>query len=284
MKKILALLETRSSAAIWVLAVAITLLIGTLDFAIGPELSTALFYVVPVAIASWYAASPAGQVLSVLAAVTWLGSDLGAGREYSHSVVLLWNTFARLGVFLVIATLLTAFRDRLRAEEQAADTDYLTKALNLRGFTERLEQELLRAARFRRPFSLAYLDTDNFKEVNDLWGHSTGDRLLISVVDTLKRGLRKTDVVSRLGGDEFAVLFPETNSDQARVAFSKAHARLAKTMRHQHWPVTFSVGIVTFEQAPKNSRDALAMADETMYSVKKGKKDSIVYRTWREAA
>jgi diguanylate cyclase (GGDEF)-like protein len=284
MKKILSLLETQSTTSIWTLAIGITILIGTLDFTIGPELSTALFYVVPVAIASWYAAIPAGQVLSVLAAATWLASDLGAGREYSHPVVLLWNTFARLGVFLVIATLLTAFRDRLRAEEQAADTDYLTKALNLRGFSERLEQELLRAARFRRPFSLAYLDTDNFKDVNDLWGHSTGDRLLTTVVGTLKSNLRKTDVVSRLGGDEFAVLFPETNSEQAKVAFSKAHERLIKTMRQQHWPVTFSVGIVTFEQAPKNGHEALAMADETMYSVKKGKKDSIVYRTWREAA
>lgn len=92
-------------------------------------------------------------------------------------------------------------------DETAADTDYLTGALNPRGFYERVQQEIGRSARTHKPFAVAYIDLDNFKVVNDTLGHSVGDELLITVVSILDNHLRKIDVVARLGGDEFAILF-----------------------------------------------------------------------------
>ena len=277
-------LGAQSRGAIWVIAIVATVIVGTADLLIGYEYSTTLFYVIPVAIASWYGSRNAGVVLSFIASLTWLLTDVGAGREYSHSGIVIWNTWIRLGVFVVIAVTLAAFRKAVKQVEQAADTDYLTGLLNRRGFHQKLSEEHARCVRYNRPFTLAYIDLDNFKAVNDRCGHDSGDQLLVGVAETLEKMLRATDKVARLGGDEFAVLFPETNNDAASAAFLHAHTRLMEYMAAQDWPVTFSVGVVTFETAPATIEQTLKVADELMYSVKHGGKNNIVCQVWSNNA
>ena len=158
MNTLLKFLDKMSFAATCALAVLTTIIIGVVDFTIGHELSTALFYMLPVAVASWYGGRTLGILVSLLAAATWLVTDIGAGQEYSHPAILPWNTFVRLAIFMLMALLLTAFRGLLRTAVLAAKTDHLTGAFNWRGFQERLAEEYARSARFSRAFSLAYLD------------------------------------------------------------------------------------------------------------------------------
>ena len=132
-------------------------------------------------------------------------------------------------------------------------------------------------------FSLAYIDIDNFKRVNDTLGHSRGDELLITVAKTLKRSLRKTDLVARIGGDEFACLFPETEINAAKEAYTKAKESLSNEMSKNSWPVTFSVGVVTFDKTPEDLKKAIKIADELMYSIKNAEKNNVEYRVWSGA-
>jgi diguanylate cyclase (GGDEF)-like protein len=103
-------------------------------------------------------------------------------------------------------------------------------------------------------------------------------------VQTLKANLRKTDVVARLGGDEFAVLFPETGSATVREAFAHVHQRLLDAMREHDWPVSFSIGVVSFASVPASLQQALEATDALMYSIKRSTKNDVMYRTWGEAA
>lgn len=177
--------------------------------------------------------------------------------------------------------MITNFRNVHRVEVVAADTDNLTSILNSRGFYAELSNELLRSIRFKRIFSLAYIDIDNFKTINDSKGHSIGDKLLIEVAKCLKKALRATDTVARLGGDEFVCLLPETKPAAAKKVFTKVREILSKSMKSHLWPVSFSVGMVTFETPPDNIKEAISIADDLMYNVKNGHKNNIAYRVWQ---
>ena len=182
--------------------------------------------------------------------------------------------------YSLLAILITNFRSVHRVEELAAGTDALTKMLNSRGFYVELANELLRSIRYEHIFSLAYIDIDNFKHINDSLGHSTGDKLLIEVAECLTSSLRETDTVARLGGDEFVCLLPETEPEMAKKAFSKVKERLSNSMKSHNWSVSFSVGMVTFETPPDYIKEAVAIADELMYCVKNNKKDNIAFKVW----
>ncbi|HLM56720.1 MAG TPA: GGDEF domain-containing protein, partial [Pyrinomonadaceae bacterium] len=146
---------------------------------------------------------------------------------------------------------------------------------NKRHFVELAEAELGRARRHGHPFSVAYMDVDDFKLVNDHLGHSAGDRLLKSVAETIRRDVRSIDVVARLGGDEFAVLMPETDGRAARAAVERLRDRLAFAARQQGWPVTFSIGVATWDEPPPSVDEVLRRADELMYAAKRGGKNSV---------
>ncbi len=115
--------------------------------------------------------------------------------------------------------------------------DELTGLLNRRALVERLEEEISRARRHGAPLSLIYADVDEFKEVNDRFGHAVGDEFLILVAETLTLTLRPTDHVARMGGDEFVVVLPETDSAGAEALASRISEGLLdleRTVRHGH--------------------------------------------------
>lgn len=191
-----------------------------------------------------------------------------------------WNAFARLCLFLIISHLISGFRERLRTEEATADTDSLTGIANARGFYERLGAATQSARRYQHPLTIAYIDLDNFKTVNDTCGHAVGDQLLMTVAGTLDKQMRTTDVVARLGGDEFTVLLTETGYSAANTAFRHAHQSLREAMQVHNWPVTFSIGMVTFEQIPESPKDMVKIVDDLMYGVKKSQKNALSHMSW----
>jgi diguanylate cyclase (GGDEF)-like protein len=137
--------------------------------------------------------------------------------------------------------------------------------------------ELQRARRYRHPLTLLYIDADNFKIVNDQWGHQTGDQVLIRIARILKNHLRGTDITARLGGDEFVVLLPETASEAAQITARKLRTRLLEDLQRAGWPVTFSIGVLTFTTPPYTVDAMVTEADALMYAVKRSGKNAMKY-------
>jgi len=155
----------------------------------------------------------------------------------------------------------------------------LTGVVNPRFFQELAQMEIHRFERYGRSFLLAYPDLDNFKTVNDRFGHPAGDQVLRIVASSARKGLRKSDVIARLGGDEFALLLPETDEESARLALSKIRDGLLEEMRLGNWPVTFSIGVLTCIASPRSAEELVRMADALMYSVKHECKNAMRYST-----
>jgi diguanylate cyclase (GGDEF)-like protein len=240
--------------------------VGWLDAATGARLSFSLFYLVPVASATWAAGARAGGLMALLAAAMTLAGEL---RTDDPELVAAWNALVRLGVLWVVTATLSRLRAALETERRLAETDPLTGALNPRAFDAVAGRELLRALRYGRPLTLAYLDLDGFKLVNDTLGHSVGDRLLQAFVAELSSQVRPSDVVARMGGDEFAILMPETTPEQAEAVLARIREQVLERMRMHGWPVTVSAG-TSAPSGPGTTVDALvADADRAMYEDKR---------------
>lgn len=254
-----------------------TFFLGIADYLTGPELSFSLFYTGPIMLAVWYGGHRHGVIVSFFSAAVWLVAEVAMGREYSHSLTLMWNTVVRLAFFVLVMELLLSVRDKVNTLASLASTDPLTGLVNRRYFLEQLERECARVKRYPEAFTIAYIDLDNFKYVNDTSGHLVGDELLQCVGDVLESKLRESDMAARLGGDEFAIFFPAMKEETSRQVIKKLHDNLLDAMNRNNWPVTFSVGVVTYLQPLDNIREMVKMADDLMYKVKKSGKNNIYY-------
>jgi diguanylate cyclase (GGDEF)-like protein len=254
-------------------------LVGVVDFLTGAEISFAVFYLLPIAFAAWFGGRTIGLMVAFTACAAWLAADLMADAGSSHPLIPFWNGTVRLVLFALNALMLSEIHRRLDSEEHLARIDPLTRALNGLAFRERAEVELVRARRYGSVFTLVYIDLDNFKKLNDLHGHQTGDRALAEIAEVIRAEMRETDAVARLGGDELVVLMPETGSTEATVAVERIRLAVARLMERTGWPVTLSVGAVIFERSPADVAEAVHMADEVMYTVKRSGKNGFVLKT-----
>jgi diguanylate cyclase (GGDEF)-like protein len=162
-----------------------------------------------------------------------------------------------------------------------ADRDPLTGFFNHRYLHERLAEEVVRAVRTHRPLSVVMLDLDDFKLVNDSFGHLYGDRVLVHVAGLIRGTLRASDVAARYGGDEFAVILPETDGEEAvlvaeRVLEALRRAPFAGEGRGPV-PVGASIGIATHPADGRSATELIAVADRRLY-VAKGAGGSVVRR------
>ena len=257
----------RSPLAIFVVAVLVVAGIGWVDYRSGVYLSFAFFYLLPIGVVTTYAGRTAGILTAVVCALTGLIGDV---YQVAAGFLPLWNTAMRFGVFVVIVLVLDRLRDAHRRERDLARTDPLTSVANYRWFGEEAKREMYSARRYGGPLSLAYIDLDGFKAVNDRHGHAAGDSVLRTVADTLHASLRPSDLVARLGGDEFAVLLPHTDGGSAKLALDRVMDKLAADPRSMG--VGFSIGIVELHNAVGSVDDLLGLADERMYAAKSAKK------------
>jgi diguanylate cyclase (GGDEF)-like protein len=252
------------------LALALTACLGAVDYFTVPDFSFSVFYLVPVALAARLAGLCAGLLLAAATAGAWLAATL-LTNEFSHPLIPYWNAGVRLVFFAITAYTLAALKEAsqaLQREREEARTDPLTGAANRRRFLEAAEVEIRRARRYGHPLSVAFLDIDGFKEVNDRRGHVEGDRLLKNVAEFLRRTARGADLVARLGGDEFAVLLPETDADSAREWGRRVREEIPAAAGPSA-PVTCSVGVASFEPPPVSAEELLRRADELMYEEKR---------------
>lgn len=198
-----------------------------------------------------------------LLSVGWL-IELGTQRDLTR-----WMPLAYVGLLAVVGAVAGS---RWAALQDQAITDPLTGLFNRRYFMAVLDQEFARAQRTGGPLSVLILDVDNFKGINDRFGHLEGDRVLCRLAGAIQTSCRRADVVARWGGEEFAVILPDTDGAGARRAAQRI-ANQAETAAG----VSVSVGWATF---PDEAGDELlAKADKRMYEHKRTKFSGQVWRS-----
>lgn len=264
----------------WLVATfGMVLCVGAADYVTRTDLLLILFYLAPIGFGTWFASRRGGVCLAVLSAVVSTGADLLYRAQHGvlepGATVIAWNGVMLLGSALSLVITLSALKGRLEAEELLARTDSLTRIANRRAFFEAAAMELERARRHGRPLTVAYLDLDDFKNVNDRLGHAQGDALLVLVAQTLRGATRAVDAVARLGGDEFGLVLPETDAATAEGILARLRTALQAATQDGAWHTGFSIGAAVFLVPPRDVDELTARADELMYIAKRTAKGSV---------
>lgn len=272
------LLGQRSAIQVSMLSMVLAAIIAAADYASGYEIDISIFFLIPISLATWYGNYRLGLFFCLLSVCIWYLIDaVWSVHPYNNHFAPYWNSAIRLGLFLITAQLLSQLKTHLSIEKNLSRTDDLTGVLNGRGFTELAEKMFELSERHGRSTTLAYIDLDNFKQVNDGLGHSEGDKVLKVIGEIFLHSVRRTDVVGRLGGDEFAIVLPETNEAGAKLMLDKLRIELSKAMQQHGWPISFSIGVVSFNLPPYNLDEAIKVGDALMYKVKQGGKNNTLF-------
>ena len=267
-----------SDSVFIILCLFLILVIGIIRYHTGPELAFSLFYLFPIIFVTWHVGRWAGVLIATASTISWLVADLLMLSSFSNSFIPYLNETFRLIVFLIITEIIYRLKIAIENHKEIARTDHLTEIANRRAFFDLANLELNKARRYKTTISVLYLDIDNFKHINDLFGHHAGDRLLRSVAQTIKNNIRTVDISARLGGDEFAILLSETDSESAALVVKKLKIRLLELIRRNGWPATLSIGVVTFRRIPASVDEMIAASDAQMYLAKQNGKNRTRYK------
>jgi diguanylate cyclase (GGDEF)-like protein len=263
------------------------MLIGAaaLDYVTSYDVSLAFLYLFAILMVSWNRGIVWGLVFVLISIACQIAMGLVQGHPYSSLSYFYQAQANLLFEYCVAVFLMSQLRNLFERERQTARIDLLTGVKNRQGFHEVLESEISRHLRNGASFCLAYVDCDNFKGVNDRFGHGEGDRLLAAVGHVAAASVRRSDTVGRLGGDEFAILFPETNQAEALAIEAKLREALDTITRPRPWwAVTFSIGIATFEAMPTTADAAMGYVDQLMYRAKRTGKAHTISAVFDDAA
>lgn len=275
MQRIIKYLENQSKPVLIGLGLFLVLVIGFIDYLIPPDISTSIFYLIPVAMTTWFVGKNTGVLISIASAIAWfIGNETSKGYQLT-SIIPYWNASVRLGFFLTIAYLLSELKSSLNRERKMARTDEVTGVANKRLFLELATMEVKKSRRYGHPFTVAYIDLDNLKNINEHGGSKIGEQVLKTVAQTIKATIRETDIIARLGGDEFALLLPGLAYEPAHIVISRVQNKLALTMEQKVWPLTFTIGAITFINTPESVDEIIEKADYLMYCIKNNGKNVI---------
>lgn len=236
----------------------------------------------------WQAAVAANTILVGLSSAV-----LTLQARPSSEVSKLILAVAPLALFSVItATLLQRHRDRqVQLERKLVDlasVDTLTRLPNRRSFFARANRELARARRFRHETAVLMFDIDDFKRVNDQYGHQVGDEVLAAVAGLFASALREIDIVGRIGGEEFAAMLVETDMEGAQVVAERLRVRIADRSINAHGEVvgvTVSMGLTMLEPQDHSVEAMIRRADSAMMESKRAGKNQVsCWRSSREAS
>jgi len=193
---------------------------------------------------------------------------------FENDLALLIQMYASGLVYTALFYIIAALKDKFtevdrwaRTATSRADRDSLTKSYSRVKIIEILDSYISSTSKADPPFSIAFIDVDNFKRINDTHGHASGDHVLRRVVEVLDSTLRDNDMLGRMGGDEFLLILPDTNASQAQMIAKRLQQNIAHAKFDNVEKVTISIGVAT--RQPDDSKEALvARADAEMYNQK----------------
>lgn len=262
---------------LWLLVAVTTGLVGSLDFLTGPDVYLTVLYLVPILVLGWFVGLRAaiGLTVAVMLYRAGLYATVWAGWRPGR-VVAAWNLVSESGFIALILVVTARWRRAVQTARRLALTDDLTGTANRRAFYRQASRALEQARTTHRPLSLAYLDADDFKLVNDRLGHQKGDQVLATIGRALRAAARPGDLAARLGGDEFALLMPDTDAVTAHRQAVACRESLLAVMQDDELPVTFSIGVLTCLDPPASPDDLIAGADALLYAAKGRGKNVLV--------
>lgn len=255
-------------ASPWILGVLVIVSIGAIDFYSGVELRVFPLYYAPVALLAWHSGRAGALIATVLCGAAWLASNALAGLQYANTGTWVVNALMQSASFVTVGLLIATVNAALKRERGLSRTDTLTSMRNRLGFYEEAARILASCRRAERPVTVAYVDLDHFKAVNDRLGHQRGDDVLRTVAGLIGASIRPSDVAARLGGDEFVILFPEIGPTEAALTLERLRSSIADTLASGPSPVTSSIGGVTFVRVPERVEDLVKHGDSMLYSAK----------------
>ena len=250
------------------------LLVGWVDYATGTEVQVLALYLLPLLLAGWSLGTTGAILAAVASTAVWLETAHALSVHLAHPYVWVVNGITQGLGFLMVALLVARLRKALKRESYLNRTDPLTGVGNRRAFLELAGLSLALSKRHGEAASLAYLDLDNFKHVNDAFGHDYGDQLLRHCSTLIVQRLRSSDTVARLGGDEFAIFLPETDAKSAASLMEHIGSAIDAASVFRSKGVTISIGVVTEVPAKSSLLELLTKADAEMYAVKDRKKNA----------
>jgi diguanylate cyclase (GGDEF)-like protein len=206
-------------------------------------------------------------IIGVLAAVAWSGAEAAVIWPSFPMFALAMNIFTRSVTFTVLGRVVT----KLWREREYSRKDTLTELANRLEFNERFETEQIRSDRSGSPYSLLYIDIDQFKKLNDQHGHYVGDKALQVVAHLLRENSRSVDTAARIGGDEFVLLYPETDEYVCDILAKRIKAASEQIFNSEGWQIALSIGHATATGKARTTDEILHDADANMYAMKKQK-------------
>lgn len=159
--------------------------------------------------------------------------------------------------------------------QSISTTDGLTGLNNRKKFNEILHSEFIRSRRYQRSLSVIMFDIDKFKQVNDTYGHASGDQVLINLSNLIEQNIRKTDSLARWGGEEFVCLLPETDMNNALITAEKLRKTVEDSNLHPSQTITISIGVATLEMLDATTDDLMERADQSMYKAKENGRNQV---------
>jgi diguanylate cyclase (GGDEF)-like protein len=258
------------------LSVALVSILGFLHYWIAnPSLSWMVFYIFPIAIATWFVGARPGVLIVFLSAVaTYVVLSL----QSTPLLTVLWNTGAMVAIGAIGVELLYSVKMSQEVGKQLSRIDSSTGAINARFFMELLEAEFHRAERYRFALTVAYINLNDFEQLNVRLGQQAGDELLYQFVVQLSEALRANDVVARLRVDEFALLLPQTNDIQAQQVFARLQPQMKDALEAEAIPIEYSVAVVTFLEMPDTVEEVTEQAETLLQSLKASGNNRLEYR------
>lgn len=256
-------MPTPRALSLAILACLVTL---SVDWLTGGDFRVTLGFIVPiVTVLTWVGHA---RIAAVVATTLIMGDTAISAVVGSPTWMSLWWGFASSLVLLGSGILLIrSFRNVMLDLQDQAQHDSLTGLLNTHSFQLAADIERTRAVRSGEPITVAFLDLDNFKQVNDIHGHVAGDAVLRAFAECIAESVRPYDIVGRVGGDEFTLVLP--NTDQFAAAGVVERIRHRVIARSDVPAITTTMGLVTFTFPPATVQDMIRAADELMYEAKR---------------
>lgn len=254
------------------IALLLTGAIGVIDTITGIHLRLFPLYFVPVALVASTRSRPWAVGASVVGTLVWAMANQDPEWPLTH----LANACSQFIAFLCVSLLVNYQKVRADDHRKTASIDALTGLLNSRAFYVHAAEQLEKQSYSGTTLTLAYLDVDNFKQVNTALGHLGADEVLKGVATAMTLALRSSDVFARIGGDEFALLLPGATKVRAAEVLERVRKQVSETTSEHAIPITFSIGAVVFETPADAVSTMMKLSDALMYRVKNSSKDAVL--------